>query len=146
MNARWLRLGVLAALTACSLATAATGVTVLPAPPDTGPVTVLYPTAAAPAPFVRGQFRFELAADAAPRRGNGRLIVMSHGSGGSPWPQADLAQTLVDAGFTVAMPEHRGDNWHDMSNVGPDTWKHRPKEVSQAIDAMAADPRFAPLL
>lgn len=143
----WLRhLGALAALGACGLATAATGVAVLAAPPDTGPVTVFYPTDAPAAPFVRGPFRFELAADAAPRRGNGRLIVMSHGSGGSPWPQADLARTLVDAGFTVAMPEHKGDNWHDMRDVGPDTWKHRPKEVSQAIDAMAADPRFAPLL
>jgi predicted dienelactone hydrolase len=125
---------------------AATGVTVLPAPPETGPVTVFYPTAAAPGRFVRGPFSFDLAADAAPLHGNGHLIVMSHGSGGSPWPQADLAIALVDAGFTVAMPEHAGDNYRDMSDVGPATWRHRPKEVSQAIDAMAADARFAPLL
>jgi len=127
-------------------ASAATGVVVLPAPADTGPVTVFYPTAAAPARFTRGPFTFELAADAVPRRGNGHLVVMSHGSGGSPWPQADLAIALVDAGFTVAMPEHAGDNYRDMRDVGPVTWRHRPREVSQAIDAMAADPRFAPLL
>lgn len=127
-------------------ASAATGVALLPAPPGTGPVTVFYPTAAAPARFSRGPFSFQLAADAAPLRGNGRLVVMSHGSGGSPWPQADLAIALVDAGFTVAMPEHAGDNYHDMSDIGPATWRHRPKEVSQAIDAMAADARFAPLL
>ncbi|MBO9513363.1 MAG: dienelactone hydrolase [Variovorax sp.] len=125
---------------------AATGVAELPAPPGTGPVTVFYPTAAAPARFTRGPFSFELAADGAPLRGNGHLVVISHGSGGSPWPQADLAITLVNAGFTVAMPEHAGDNWHDMSRVGPPSWRHRPKEVSQAIDAMAADARFAPLL
>ena len=81
-----------------------------------------------------------------PLRGNGHLVVMSHGSGGSPWPQADLAIALVDAGFTVAMPEHAGDNYRDMRDVGPATWRHRPREVSQAIDAMAADARFAPLL
>lgn len=127
-------------------ASAATGVALLPAPSDTGPVTVFYPTAATPARFSRGPFSFELAADAAPLRGNGRLVVMSHGSGGSPWPQADLAIALVDAGFTVAMPEHAGDNFRDMRDVGPATWRHRPKEVSQAIDAMAADARFAPLL
>ncbi|MEJ8810160.1 dienelactone hydrolase [Variovorax ureilyticus] len=127
-------------------ASAATGVAVLPAPPDTGPVTVFYPTAAAPARFTRGPFSFDLAADAVPLRGNGRLVVMSHGSGGSPWPQADLAITLVDAGFTVAMPEHAGDNYRDMRDVGPATWRHRPREVSQAIDAMAADARFSPLL
>lgn len=127
-------------------ADAATGVTTLPAPPDSGPVTVFYPTAAAPARFVRGPFSFDLASEAAPLRGNGHLVVMSHGSGGSPWPQADLAIVLVEAGFTVAMPEHAGDNYRDMSDVGPVTWRHRPKEVSQAIDAMAADPRFAALL
>lgn len=127
-------------------ASAATGVALLPAPPDTGPVTVFYPTAAPAARFTRGPFSFELASDAAPLRGNGHLVVMSHGSGGSPWPQADLAIALVDAGFTVAMPEHAGDNYRDMRDVGPATWRHRPKEVSQAIDAMAADARFAPLL
>lgn len=130
---------------AATAATAA-GVIVLPAPPQSGPVTVFYPTGATPSRYVGGPFSFELAADAAPLRGNGHLLVMSHGSGGSPWPQADLALAFVAAGFTVAMPEHAGDNFHDMSAVGPVTWRHRPKEVSQAIDAMAADPRFAPLL
>ena len=71
---------------------------------------------------------------------------MSHGSGGSPWPQADLAQILVAAGFTVAMPEHAGDNFRDTSGVGPASWRRRPKELSLAIDALAADARFAPLL
>ena len=127
-------------------AAAATGLTVLAAPPGSGPVTVFYPTAAPATSLKRGPFTVEAAQDATPLRGNGRLIVMSHGSGGAPWTQTDLAQTLVDAGLTVAMPEHAGDNWHDMSDVGPVTWKHRPQEVSQAIDAMAADARFAPLL
>ncbi|MGJ7497135.1 alpha/beta hydrolase family protein [Variovorax sp. RT4R15] len=148
MSGRFRRLLALAALgTAAGLASAATGVTVLPAPPDSGPVTVFYPTStAATSKLQRGAFSIDATLNAAPLRGNGRLVVMSHGSGGSPWPQADLAQTLVNAGFTVAMPEHAGDNWHDMRDVGPATWKHRPKEVSQAIDAMAADARFAPLL
>ncbi len=125
---------------------ASTGLTVLAAPPGSGPVTVLYPTAAQPARQQRGPFSIEAAVGAPPLRGNGRLVVLSHGSGGSPWTQTDLAQALVGAGFTVAMPEHAGDNWHDMSDVGPATWKHRPREMSQAIDAMAADARFAPLL
>ena len=141
------RLLALAALASLApLAPAATGLAVLPPPSGTGPVTVFYPTAAAPAKVQRGPFSLQAAVDAAPARGNGRLIVMSHGSGGSPWPQADLAQTLVEAGFTVAMPEHAGDNWRDPDSPGPVSWKRRPKEVSQAIDAMAADARFAPLL
>ncbi|WP_256354702.1 dienelactone hydrolase [Variovorax sp. dw_308] len=141
VTGRWL--AALASLALATSASAATGITVLPAPPDSGPVTVFYPTTATPARYQRGPFVFQLASDASPARGNGHLIVVSHGSGGSPWPQADLAMALVDAGFTVAMPEHAGDNFHDMSRVGPVSWEHRPKEVSQAIDAMAADARFA---
>ena len=82
---------------------------------------------------------------AAPVRGNGRLVVISHGSGGSPWVHADLARSLVDAGFVVAMPQHRGDNYRDDRDPGPDSWTLRPQEVSRAIDAVAHDPRFAPL-
>jgi predicted dienelactone hydrolase len=82
----------------------------------------------------------------APIRGNGRLVVISHGSGGSPWVHADLARVLVEEGFVVAMPEHRGDNFKDHSMIGPESWKRRPAEVSRAIDAVGADARFKPLL
>ena len=44
------------------------------------------------------------------------------------------------------MPEHAGDNWHDMGKIGPPSWKLRPLEVSRAIDAVGRDARFAALL
>lgn len=130
----------------CSpLARAAVGMTVLPAQGDAGPLTVFYPSSAASAQVVRGQFTLDVAWQGPPSPGNHRLVVMSHGSGGSPWPQSDLAHRLVEAGFVVAMPEHRGDNWHDHRRVGPPSWKLRPLEVSEAIDRLEADNRFAPL-
>ena len=141
---RWVAVAALACLTGSVSAT--TGLTVLAARPDTGLVTVFYPASAAATKVQRGPFTLAVALNAPPQRGNGHLIVMSHGSGGSAFTQTDLAQVLVTAGFTVAMPEHVGDNWHDQSAVGPASWKRRPLEVSQAIDAMAADTRFAPLL
>jgi len=141
---RLMAMAVLLCLT--GTASAATGMTVLAAPPNTGPVIVFYPASATTTKVRRGPFTLDLAVNAVPQRGNGHLIVMSHGSGGSFETEADLAQTFVAAGFTVAMPEHAGDNWHDQSDVGPASWKHRPLEVSQAIDAMATDTRFAPLL
>ncbi|APW44884.1 alpha/beta hydrolase family protein [Rhodoferax saidenbachensis] len=122
------------------------GLTELPAMDTEGPVTLMYPSAAAHQTVQRGPYTLQAAPDAAPQRGNGRLIVLSHGSGGAPWVHTALARHLVEAGYTVAFPEHVGDNWHDTRNVGPVSWQRRPLEVSHAIDAVAQDPRFAPLL
>ena len=122
------------------------GQTELPASAEDGPVTVYYPTLATAQPVRRGRMALSLAVDAPPQRGNGRLVVISHGSGGSPWVHADLARALVDAGYVVAMPEHRDDNYRHDSRPGPDSWTLRPAEVSRAIDAIGRDARFAPLL
>lgn len=134
-----------AALFLSPWAWASVGLDVLPGQGDEGPVTVFYPAQAASAPVKRGSFTLDVAWQAAPVPGNQRLVVLSHGSGGSPWPQADLASALVNAGYVVALPEHRGDNWHDHRRVGPPSWKIRPQEVSEAIDRVSADARFAPL-
>jgi predicted dienelactone hydrolase len=140
------RLAALLAATLAAPAFAGTGLTTIPATELDGPVTVYYPTAAPDRPMPRGDITLSLAPDAPPIPGNGRLVVISHGSGGSPWVHADLARTLVDAGFVVAMPEHRDDNYRHDGHPGPASWKLRPLEVSRAIDAIGRDPRFAPLL
>lgn len=127
-------------------AQAGVGMDVLPAAAGAGPVTLFYPSASPSAPVERGSSALDVALKGTPAPGNGGLIVLSHGSGGSPWPQSDLARALAQAGFVVAAPEHRGDNFHDLSKAGPESWKLRPAEVSHAIDAVQADPRFAALL
>jgi predicted dienelactone hydrolase len=134
-----------AALALPAAAQAAVGVTEIVGN-DGGPVTVFYSSSAEAQPLKRGPFTLHLAPQGAPARGNGRLVVISPGSGGSPWVHSDLARALVESGFVVAVPEHRGDNYKDLSAVGPESWKRRPAEVSQAIDAVGQDPRFAPLL
>src|SRR5947209_9818781 len=97
---------------ACLLAVAATcaqaamGVTRVTPLEGDGPVTVYYPTAAAEVPVQRGPFKLSIAVNAPPVKGNGHLVVISHGSGGNPWVHSDLARALVDAGFVVAMPQH----------------------------------------
>jgi predicted dienelactone hydrolase len=127
-------------------AQAAVGLTDVASADGDGPVTVYYPSDAQAQPVTRGPFTLNVALQGAPVRGNGRLIVISHGSGGSPSVHSDLARTLVEQGFVVAMPEHSGDNYKDMSKTGPESWKRRPAEVSRAIDVVGRDPRFAPLL
>jgi len=89
--------GVLAAalVLVAPVAQAAVGVTEIAGKDGDGPVTVYYPTRANAQPLKRGPFTLALALDAAPARGNGRLVVLSHGSGGSPWVHSDLARAIA---------------------------------------------------
>jgi predicted dienelactone hydrolase len=145
MRALLASMAVVATL-AAGTAQADVGLIELPARGEDGPVTVFYPTAQPAATVQRGPFRLQLAQGAAPVRGNGRLVLLSHGSGGAAWTYADLATQFVNAGFVVAVPLHRGDNYESMRDAGPRSWKRRPLEMSRAIDAVAAEPRLAPLL
>lgn len=117
------------------------------------PITLIYPTAATAQPLTQGAFTVQVASHAAPlpaastgASGKRALIVLSHGSAGSALPDHALAKTLALAGFVVAQPEHRGDNWQDFSSAGPESWKNRPQDVSETIDAVARDPALAALV
>jgi predicted dienelactone hydrolase len=110
------------------------------------PITLVYPTAAAAQAVTYGAFTVQIASNAAPlpadstaASGKRAFIVLSHGTAGSALPEYTLAATLARAGFVVAQPEHRGDNWQDFSKAGPDSWKTRPQDVSETIDAVARD-------
>lgn len=137
----------LAASTAVAFAAPSVGLLELPATADLRPVTVHYPSSSPPQPVQHGATRQMLAPKGTPLRGNGRLVVISHGTGGAPWGHADLARALVQAGYVVALPEHRGDTFRDYSEWGTfESPNRRPLEVSRTIDAVARDPRLAPLL
>ena len=86
---------------------------------DGGTTTIFYRTLASVSPVSQGPFRLSWAEDGEPLMGNARLIVVSHGSGGSPWVHTDLARTLIQRGFVVAIPQHAGDNYLDPSEPGP---------------------------
>lgn len=142
---RLLGAAALAWLTAT--AHAATGLAEIPGrSADQPPVAVFYPSDGAGPPVQRWQFTLPVVADAPPKRGNGRLVVISHGSPSNPWVNADLAIALTNAGFVVALPWHLRDNSDDSADAGPVSWQRRPHEMSAAIDAVMADGRFAPLL
>lgn len=133
-------------LTACALALglgqalAGSGFTQLAT--DARLVTVLYPSGAPEHPVRTGWMHTPLAQDGPPAQGNGRLVVISHGSGGGPWVHLDLARRLVTAGFVVAFPQHHRDHSGDSSDPGPNSWTLRPDEVRQAIDTVLADGRW----
>ena len=104
------------------------------------PVTLVYPTEAASRPTPYGPFTLDVAMNATPSPGRHRLIVMSHGTAGSPVPDHALAATLARAGFVVAQLVHEGDNHQDQRLAGPESFQRRPQEAVRAIDALAADP------
>jgi predicted dienelactone hydrolase len=127
-------------------ARATTGLVEISGPTGEEPIVVFYPAQAEGPPVQRWQFLLPVVEQAPPVRGNGRLIVISHGSPSNPWTNADLAIALTQAGFVVALPWHWRDNSNDSTDAGPVSWQRRPREVSEAIDRLMADPRFAPLL
>ena len=104
------------------------------------PVTLVYPTLQPARSVTNGPFVLQVAPDATPQPGLRRLVVMSHGTGGSAQSDHTMAATLARAGFVVAQPLHAGDNYRDTSRAGPDSWVTRPQEISRVIDALAADP------
>src|SRR5258708_37362540 len=114
-----------------SAARAAVGVTEI-AGKDGGPVTVFYPSSAEEKPLKRGPFTLNFASQGAPVRGNRRLVVVSPGTGGSPWVHSDLARALVESGFVVAVPEHRGDNYKDLSASWPQLSERPPAKGAPA--------------
>lgn len=112
------------------------------------PITVFYPSQSAAQSVKRGNnLAFDGAFNGVPDdtslAAKQRLIVLSHGSGGSAWTYTGLIAALTREGYVVAVPEHAGDNYRDHSKIGPPSWKLRPLEVSATIDAVAREPRFA---
>lgn len=103
------------------------------------PITLVYPTPAKAQATTLGPFELDLALGGELSPGRHTLVVLSHGTGGSPLTDHTLAATLARAGFVVAQPLHRGDNYRDANAAGPASWQTRPKEITEAIDAVAAD-------
>jgi predicted dienelactone hydrolase len=107
------------------------------------PVTLIYPTQAVARPQSFGPFTIDVALNAAPLDQRQRLIVISHGTGGSAIADHALAAALARAGFVVAQPQHEGDNWQDTRLAGPESFQRRPQEVIRVIDALAKDPKWS---
>ena len=107
------------------------------------PVTLVYPTEAPGRPTAFGPFTLDVAVNAAPKPGRHRLVVVSHGTAGSPLPDHALAAQLAQAGFVVAQILHDGDNHLDTRLAGPDSFRLRPAEAVRAMNALAADPSWS---
>lgn len=100
-------------------------------------LTIFYPTTVTPKHVWLGTSFAELAPSATVTSGRHALIVMSHGSGGTPTGHLDTVLALVDAGYVVAAPLHNGDNFQDTSAVGSKNWiADRAGEILRVNDYM----------
>ena len=79
-------------------------------------------------------------------RGNGKLVVISHGLWDSPASFEGWAEQLASHGYTVVLPFHPGSDKTQQQAMlsgkapppGPGELMLRPKDVSAVIDAAAA--------
>lgn len=63
------------------------------------------------------------------------LVLISHGTAGSPTGHIDSAVALAERGFIVAALVHNGDNYQDQSSVGAPNWiSERAHEVVRVTD------------
>ena len=104
------------------------------------PTWLLYPTRDAERTHRFGPYSIDFASDGAFAATQCSLIVISHGSGSTPWVHRNLARHLVQQGFVVALLEHPGNNRRDNSLANTiANLENRPRHVRLAIDAAFAD-------
>ena len=104
------------------------------------PLRLLYPTRA-PSRLERlGPYPVDIALGAPPEGDGLKLVVISHGTGGSPLVYRHLALHLARAGFVVALPVHPGNNRDDDRLAGTAAnLENRPRHLQLVLDAAFAD-------
>ncbi|HJQ55482.1 MAG TPA: dienelactone hydrolase, partial [Vineibacter sp.] len=82
-----------------------------------------------------------------PLPGRRRLILISHGSGGTPLNHRDLILHLAAQGSIVAAPLHPHDRAGDQWGSGTDLQLlGRPRHLALSIDALLAHATFGPTI
>ncbi len=107
------------------------------------PLVVMYPTRVPSVPVAFGPYSVEAALDAPIDEGNFPLVVISHGSGGSPLVYRTIGAYLAKNGYIVAMPEHPGNNRNNNELNGTvENLVNRPRHIRLTIDAVSFDAHF----
>ncbi|CAH1201667.1 hypothetical protein PAECIP111893_01691 [Paenibacillus plantiphilus] len=101
----------------------------------TFPMTVMYPAGTREQADRLGPYLLELARDAEPLEGRFPLVLISHGTGGSPLVYRTLARHLARNGFIAGMPEHPFNNRNNNSLEGTmQNLTYRPRHIQMAVD------------
>lgn len=106
---------------------------------------IWYPTAADEVAWQAGELPVAASRDAT-IAGGARfpVVLLSHGSGGSPLGHRDLATRLARDAFIVVAPTQIGDSaGHTEGREAGRSLIDRPRQAQKALDVALADPRFA---
>jgi predicted dienelactone hydrolase len=113
----------------------------------TVPIRLLYPTRATEQPEPFGAFKVNVAMNAPVDGEELRLVIISHGTGGTPWTHRELAAHLARSGLVAALIQHPGNNRGDDTLSGTViNLENRPRHIRVAIDAVLTDEVVGPHL
>ena len=87
-----------------------------------------------------GPYELEVSVDAPPAPGRFPLVLISHGSGGSPLLYRSLSLLLARNGYFVALPKHPGNSLGDDQLASTvENLRNRPRQLLRLLDALLAD-------
>ncbi|HTV76854.1 MAG TPA: hypothetical protein VMF03_01245 [Steroidobacteraceae bacterium] len=108
---------------------------------------VHYPCLTPSAPTRFGPYELDVSVGAAPAPGRFPLVLVSHGSGGSPLLYRTLSLLLARSGYLVALSRHPGNSLGDDDLAGTaEILRNRPRQLLRLMDALFADALFGPVI
>lgn len=107
----------------------------------TVPSYIFYPTSIAEQMIKVGPYILSVAEKAVVSEGKFPLVVISHGTGGTPLVYRSLAMHLARNGYIVVALEHPFNNRDDNTHEGTiENLVNRPRHLNLVIDLLCADP------
>jgi predicted dienelactone hydrolase len=107
-------------------------------------VIVQYPTYESSKPTSFGPYIMDVAIEAEIAEGKFPLIIVSHGTGGSPLLYRTISTFLARNGYVVAMIEHYGNNRTNNELEGENkNFTNRLRHITQTIDYLFSDNQFS---
>jgi predicted dienelactone hydrolase len=106
-------------------------------------VIVQYPTYESSKPTSFGPYIMDVAIEASIAEGKFPLIMISHGTGGSPLLYRTISAFLARNGYVVAMIEHYGNNRTNNELEGRnENFANRLRHITQTIDYLSSYNQF----
>jgi predicted dienelactone hydrolase len=104
-----------------------------------------YPCREPSRPTAFGPYELDVSVGAPPAPGRFALVVISHGSGGSPLLYRSISLLLARSGYIVALPKHPGNSLGDNGLAdSAQNFIYRPRQLVALLDALLADATWGP--